>query len=245
MWTTKNYNKSDKIFRGAYNYYRNDNIYAEETFDVYFEKKENSYITVAESLARVATGEMLSIKVEYVVNKEYIPTFVSIEKNMGKEFAKEVFKYVTKRNHIVYTFDNSEGFHHEEEIITAPRYHIATPLASPSMLFLKSKKLDVSGKNSFNVLSTLNQWDFKDSPVFKNIIVERANLTTEKMNIDGQNVQATQYKLYDGEADFKNVKEPPHIRIFLSQHGAIPYVLRADDGTKIQIKYFNNLNKDE
>lgn len=245
MWTSKSYKKEDKIYRGAYNYLRNDNIYAEEAFDVYFEKKESQYITVAESLARVATGEILTIRVEYVYNKEYIPTYVSIEKNMGKEFTKETFCYITKRNHILYNFENSQGENHEEEIITAPKYHIATPITSVSMLFLKSKKLDVSGKNSFNILYTNNQWDFKESPKFRNILIERANLTNEKMNIDGQNVQATQYKLYDADTDFKNIKEPPHIKVFLSQHGGIPYVIRSDDGTKIQIKYFNNLNKDE
>ena len=148
MWTTKNYNKSDKIFRGAYNYYRNENMYAEEVFDVYFEKKESSYVTVAESTARVATGELLNIRVEYIYNKEYIPSYVSIEKTMGKEFTKEVFKYITKRNHILYTFENSRGKNGESEIITAPKYHIATPMTSTSMIFLKSKKLDVSGKNT-------------------------------------------------------------------------------------------------
>ena len=65
------------------------------------------------------------------------------------------------------------------------------------------------------------------------------------MNIDGQNVQATQYKMYDETTDFKNLKEPPHIKIFLSQHGAIPYMIRSDDGTKIQIKYLNDLTEKE
>ncbi len=245
MWTSKNYKKEDKIYRGAYNYYRNDNIYAEENFDVFFEKKESSITTIAESMARVATGEILTIRVEFVVNKEYIPTYVSIEKTMGKEFVKEIFRYVTKRNHILYTFENSKGGSEEKEIITAPKYHIATPVCSPSMLFLKSKKLDVSGKNSFNILTSSNQWDFKDAPVFKNILVERTNLTNEKMNIDGQNVQATPFKIFDADADFKNLKEPPNIKVFLSQHGGIPYVIRTDDGTKIQIKYFNNLNKED
>ncbi len=245
MWTSKVYNKNDKIYRGAFNYYRNDNIYAEESFEVYFEKKENSFITISESLARVSTGEILTIRVEFVVNKEYIPTYVSIHKGMGKEFTKETFKYNNKRSFIQYLFENSKNEQHEEDILTAPKYHIATPNASPSMLFLKSKKIDVTGKNAFNILYTTNQWEFKESPKFRNVIIERANLTNEKMNIDGQNVQATQYKLTDADADNKGLKDPPHIKIFLSQHAAIPYVIRTDDGTKIQIKYLNNLNKDD
>ena len=65
----------------------------------------------------------------------------------------------------------------------------------------------------------------------------------EKINIDGQNVQASQFKIYDEATDFKNIKDPQHIKMYLSQHGAIPYIIRTDDGTKIQIKYLNDLTE--
>jgi hypothetical protein len=68
-------------------------------------------------------------------------------------------------------------------------------------------------------------------------------LTAEKMSIDGQSVQAVQYKLYDDTTDFKTAKEPPHVKIFLSVHGGIPYLVRTDDGTKIQIKYLNDFSE--
>jgi hypothetical protein len=95
----------------------------------------------------------------------------------------------------------------------------------------------------FNILTGFNQWEFKEMPKFKNIILERANLTVEKMNIDGQNVQAIQYKMYDESTDFKLSKDPKHIKIFMSLHGSIPYTIRTDDGTKIQIKYLNDLSE--
>ena len=244
-WTSKTYRKEDKIFRGAFNYYRNESSYAEEIFDVYRDKKEQSIHYISEAIVKVTTGEVLNLHVEYIVNKDYIPTFVAIEKIMGKEMTREVYEYNSRRNHLHYKFTNSKGEEHTEEIATAPKYHITTPTAASAMLFLRSKKFDASGKNSFNILVSYNQWDYKDAPKFKNIILERANLTAEKMNIDGQNVQATQYKMYDETTDFKNLKEPPHIKIFLSQHGAIPYMIRSDDGTKIQIKYLNDLTEKE
>lgn len=240
-WTTRTYRKEDKIFRGAFNYYRNENIYAEEHFDVYRDKKEQSYHYISEAVVKVTTGEVLNLHVEYSVNKDYIPTFVLIKKIMGKESTIETYEYNLKRNLLVYKFVSSKNDEYTTEIATAPRYHISTPTAVSSMLFLRSKKLDASGKNSFNLLVGFNQWDYKETPYFKNIIVERANLTTEKMNIDGQNVQATQYRMYDEGTDFKNTKEPPHVKIFISQHGGIPYLIRTDDGTKIQIKYLNDL----
>jgi hypothetical protein len=244
-WTSKNYRKEDKIYRGAFNYYRNDNSYAEEIFEVFRDKKEQSFHYISEAIVKVTTGEILNIRVEYNVNKEYIPQYVTIEKIMGKESTREVFEYNLKRNHIIYSFTNSKGEVQGDEITTAPKYHIATPTAASSMLFLRSKKFDASGKNSFNILAGYNLWDFKESPKFKNIILERASLTVEKMNFDGQNVQATQYRMYDESTDFKIVKEPQHVKIFLSQHGAIPYVVRSDDGTKIQIKYLNDLTEKE
>lgn len=244
-WTSKNYRKEDKIYRGSFNYFRNENSYAEEIFDVYRDKKEQSYHYVSEAVVKVTTGEILNLHVEYVVNKDYIPQFVAIEKVMGKESTREVFEYNSKRNHLTYQFTNSKGEEHVAEIQTAPKYHITTPTAASCMLFLRSKKFDASGKNSFNILVSYNQWDFREAPKFKNIILERASLTAEKMNIDGQNVQATQYKMYDEATDFKSVKDPQHVKIFLSQHGAIPYMVRSDDGTKIQIKYLNDLNEKE
>ncbi|MGZ3806704.1 MAG: hypothetical protein ACXVCE_01360 [Bacteriovorax sp.] len=242
-WTSKTYRKEDKIYRGAFNYFRNENGYAEEIFDVYRDKKEQSYHYVSEAVVKVTTGEVLNLHVEYVVNKDYLPVYVAIEKLMDKESTREVYEYMPKRNHLVYKFTNSKGDEHSEEIATAPKYHITTPTAASSMLFLRSKKFDASGKNAFNILVGFNQWDYKEAPKFKNIIMERASLTTEKMNIDGQNVQATQYKMYDETTDFKAAKDPSHIKVFLSQHGAIPYMIRSDDGTKIQIRYLNDLTE--
>ena len=245
QWTTKIYRKEDKIFRGSFAYFRNENIFAEENFDVFRDKKDQSFHYVSEAIVKVSTGEVLNLHVEYIVNKEYVPQMVIIEKIMGKESTRESYEYIVRKNHLLYKFINSNGEEHNEEILTAPKYHIATPTAASSMLFMRSKKLDASGKNSFNTLVSFNQWEFKDVPKFKNIILERVGLAMEKINIDGQNVQASQYKIYDEATDFKNIKDPQHIKIYLSQHGAIPYVVRTDDGTKIQIKYLNDLSEKE
>lgn len=242
-WTSKTYRKEDKIYRGAFTYIYNDNSYAEENFDVYKDKKDQTYHYVSEAIVKVTTGEVLNLHVEYIVNKEYIPQKVLIEKIMGKETTRETYEYMPRKNHLVYKFTNSKGEEHIEEISTAPKYHIATPTTASSMIFLRSKKFDANGKNAFNLLVGFNKWDFTEAPKFKSIILERAGITTEKMSIDGQTVQATQYRMYDESTDFKTVKDPQHIKIFLSQHGAIPYMVRTDDGTKIQIKYLNDLTE--
>ena len=244
-WTTKTYRKEDKIYRGAFNYYRNENIYAEEIFDVYRDKREQSYHYISEAIVKVTTGEVLNLHVEYSINKDYVPTFVMIEKIMGKEATKETYEYNSKRNILTYKFTSNKHEEFSAEISTAPKFHISTPTAASSMLFMRSKKIDASGKNSFNLLVGFNQWEHSETPYFKIIILERANLSTEKINIDGQSVQAIQFRMYDENTDFKNIKDPPHVKIFISQHGGIPYMIRTDDGTKIQIKYLNDLTEKE
>jgi hypothetical protein len=245
LWTSKNYNKNDKIYRGSFLYFRNESQYAEENFDVYREKKDQALAYISEASIRVSSGEILNLHVEYVVNKEFIPTFVKVEKIMGKESIVELYEFNPKKNFVVYTYENSKGHKESVEILTAPKFHVTTPTSASSMLFLRSKKFDANGKNSFNVLISHNQWEYKENPAFKNVILERATLTAEKINIDGQNVQATQYKLFDDHTDFKNLKDPPHLKIFLSPHGGIPYIIRGEDGTKIQIKYLNDLSDKE
>jgi hypothetical protein len=82
-------------------------------------------------------------------------------------------------------------------------------------------------------------------PKFTNPIVERIGLANEKITIDGQNVLAAPYRMFDEESDFKTVKDPPHIKIHISPHAGIAYTIRSDEGTKIQIKYLNDLSEKE
>jgi len=245
LWTSRNYTKNDKIYRGQFHYFRNENQYAEEAFEVFRDKKDNTYHYISECIVRVSTGEILNMHVEYIVNKDYIPTFVYIEKIMGKTKSFETFEYNSKRNILNYKFVDSNGNTNTAEVTTAPKFHITTPTAASSMLFLRSKKFDTNSKNSFNVLVATNQWEYTEAPVFKTIVLDRPSVTSEKINIEGQNVQSTQYRIYDEITDFKNLKDPPHIKTWVSQHGGIPYVVKSDDGTKIQIKYLNDLAEKE
>jgi len=245
LWTSKNYHKNDKIYRGAFHYFRNENQYAEENFDVYRDKKEQSYHYISEIVARVSTGEILNMHVEYCLNKEFVPTYLFIEKIMGKDFAIEKYEFNPKKNQIHFEFKSNKTEDTTTDIATAPKFFITSPSAAASMLFLRSKKLDSSGKSSFNILSSQNQWEFQDFPQFKNILIERANLTAEKINIEGQNVQAVQYKMYEDIPANKSAKDPAHVKVYLSQHGGIPYMIKSEDGTKIQIKFLNDLSDKE
>jgi hypothetical protein len=238
----------DKVFRGAYNYFRNDNIYSEETFDVYKDKKELTMTFVSQILSRVATGELLNINVEYTVNKNFLPHHVVIERALGKDYSRETYEHNVRKNILTYTFENKDDTH-ISELMTAPTFHITTPTSTTSSLFLKTKKFDQTSKNFYLLYSSTNQWKYETDPITQSIYMQRVSLTSESITIDGHNVEAIQYKLFEDIDEDENAKKavivPPSLRLYVSQHAAIPYVIKGDDGTKIQVKYFNDLENKE
>jgi hypothetical protein len=240
------YAKEDKIFRGAYNYFKNESIYSEEVFDVYRDRKELSSHFVSEVHSRVSTGELLIVNVDYTISKDFVPQLVVINRSLGNEKVQETYRFNSKKNTITYIFEGSDETV-EKEIATAPKFHIATPTACTSMLFLRSKKYDTTSKNLYTVFSAYNQWRFNEEPKAKTIGIQRLSLTPERLNIEGHVVQATQYKMFEDHESL-NENEPvlaPSLNVWLSQHMTIPYIIHSDDGNKVVIKYLNNLSKDE
>ena len=151
---------------------------------------------------------------------------------------------IIKRGKLKYLFVNVDD---QEEIIMSvpPKFSITTPSVCNSMLYLRSKKFDNTQKNSYVLISANNLWQCEQAPYQQAIAVQRISTTTEKINVDGKTLQAVQYKVFYDSEDEKNMKSAPtnqpDIRVFLSNHMSIPYQLKGD-GTKIQIKYLNNLD---
>jgi hypothetical protein len=245
MATTKK-RKEQKLYRGAFNYMRNDNIYTEETFDVYREKKEMGLIFVAQTISRVSTGELLNISVEYTINKDFLPTKVSVSKTLGNEHVDETYSFNHRNNIVTYTFKTKEE---EEvcEISVGPKFHIAAPVVCTSMTFLKTKKVDATSKTYFSSLVSPNKWTFEGPPVSKNIVIQRLTVTAENLSLDGSNVSAMEYKLSE-QTDEENEMEADtsaFIRVFVSPHVTIPYLIQSEEGTKMQVKYLNDLSEAE
>ncbi len=236
--------RGDKVYRGAYNYYKGEKLYAEEEFEVYKDRKELGMSYFARLHARVATGELLNIYVDYMLTKDYIPQKLLIEKDIGQESVTELFDFNPRKNGLDYIFINKSGQEHLH--LTVPtKFGITTPTASTSMLFLKSKKEDTTSKNYFQVLSSSNQWIFEKEPYLQTIVAERTALSAENLTIEGQSVTATPYRLWDAaELDDGDTTGADHIVAQLSKYGTIPYSVRSTDGTRIQIKYLNDLDKD-
>jgi|GEM_PF-411301 len=238
--------KPKKVIRGAFQYNLNGNIYCEENFEIYRDKKEMLITYFSESMSRVSTGELLKISVEYQVTKDYVPQKVIVKKDLGKEKVEEIFKFDSKKNILSYTFKNKRS-KHTQQVNTSPRFHVFTPSACTSILFFLSKKFDATSKNIYFVISSKNQWEYEHPVDSKMVALEKISLTSDTIKIGGQEVQAVHYKLIEdnkNEGAAKDAK-PATIQVFLSRHYAVPYQLIAEDGTIIQIKYLNNLDDEE
>ncbi|EQC44525.1 hypothetical protein M899_2382 [Bacteriovorax sp. BSW11_IV] len=231
----------DKVFRGSYAYTRNDNVYCEETFEVFRDRKDYTTTFQSQLISRVATGELLNINVDYTVNKDFIPQKVIIDRALGEEKVTELFLFDSKATRIQYSFISRAG---EEKVVlpSSPKFHIATPAMCTCMLFIRSKKFENTGRNYYSTLVSRNLWTYEEEPVFKNIVVQRQSTSTENLTIEGNTVQSVQYKVQE---QLEGVETEDSLRIWLSQHLTIPYLVRTPEGTKIQIKYLNNLDKEQ
>ena len=237
--------RGDKVYRGAYNYFKGETLYAEEEFEVYKDRKELGMSFFGQIHSRVATGEPLNVYMDFTLNKDYIPQKLTIERTLGDNKVCEMYDFNSRTNTLDYLFITKDGQDHLQ-LQVPPKFSISTPCASSSMLFLKTKKEDTTSKNYYATVSSSNQWKCEGSPIQQTIVSERAALASESLNLDGQSVQATPYKIYDAvdlenEEDFDEV---PFITVQISKHSTIPYLVRSQDGIRIQVKYLNDLDKD-
>lgn len=237
---------SKKIFRGAYNYIKKEGAYAEEQFEVYRDGQDQAMHFLAKLHSRVSSGELFSIDVHYSLTKDYQPTFLNIKRSMGTEMVQEIFDVNPRKALLNYIFVSEEE-EISREINTPPKFHLTAPVACSSMVFLRSKKFDATSKNYYTFMSSANQWTFEKDPYSHNITVQRITATAENIVIEGNNLQAIDYRMIEdsntdqGDNDAKLSTGQDSLKISVSPYITIPYLLRSPDGTRIQIKYLNNL----
>ena len=239
--------KTEKIYRGSYEYLNNGRVYAEESFEVFRDNHELTYTFNTEIHSRVATGELLTVTVEYIIGKDYIPKRVEIDKTLGKEHINEIFEANNKVNVVKYFFSNNEESH-ESQISTPPRYHITSPASCSSLLFILSKKFDTTSKNDYTIISSLNQWEYKSDLVSKSLSMKKLSATPDVVDLDDKKLTGDYYELFNFDNDDNAItgkqkeEDNESIKIFLSKHMAIPYILEGQNNTNIQIKFLNHLD---
>lgn len=243
-----------KVFRGAYDYLRGGKIYAEESFEVFKSTKEQFYRIEAKVLGRVSTGETLCINVEYETNLKWVPRIITVSKVLGNQESHEAFLYDARGGKLLYTFKGveSEG---TDEITVGSKFAVITPAASTCLMFIKSKKMNTTSKNSYNIIVSTNDWKYLKTPEPQGMSFERVSSNKETIRLGGANLQAYKYKFGEENLNEPNSssskKKRPFIEVHLSKHIAIPYMIKTpgfeeddlSEQTKIQIKYLNELEE--
>lgn len=230
----------EKFYRGAYSYIKNESLYSEESFEIYKDRKDNAFYFLSQMHSRVSTGELLIIDVHYHVNKDYVPVHVQIKRTLGKAAVREVFAYSPRKGVMTYLFvsDDEEV---KKEFNAPPKFHITTPTVASSNLYLRSKKFDSTAKNYYSFYCSTNQWEYEKPPFMKNVAVQKISSSAEAITVDGQKLQAHEYRIYEDNQDHEDSPQDSYIKVHLSQHVTLPYLIKGDDGTKVQIKTLNNL----
>ncbi len=233
----------EKIYRGAYQYFKNGELYSDENFEVYRDIREQTFTFEVEVLSRVLTGEFLRSQIYYTISKEYIPVDVMLERTLGSKVAKEHFKYSSLRNIVTYNFLGGGG-EIGYELPVPPKFHIMTPASCTSCLYLRSKKFDPTGKNVYSVVTSNNMWNYEEDPVIKGLVTEKKGNTTKTLKLETQEVQANIYQVWEyGSAASPEGIPLGIVDVYTSKHMSIPYLIETKDGIVIKIKYLNNLDQ--
>lgn len=236
-----------KLYRGAYNYFSGDSLYAEESFEVFKDLKDLSINFKSQILSRVATGELLKIDVDYTIGKDWMPRTINLIRTLGKQNIQELYYYDPTKNLITYRFTDSEGQETTKTTSTPPRFHINTPATCCNFLFLLTKKFDINGKNHYTVYSSTNQWSADEDLLQSNITLYRNGPASDPLIVGKSILHGDEYFLVTGihqTGDEASDKLLP-TTLYLSKYMAIPYLVHdPQNGLKVQVKYFNNLDPD-
>jgi hypothetical protein len=231
----------DKIYTGAYVYLKNDTQYCEETFEVFYDPREFTTSFVTQILSRVSTGELLKLNIDYNLNKDWIPYHVTIQKDLGNESITETFIFDSIKNIIKYSFKKKDK-KITKEIPATARFHIATPATCTSMIFILSKKFEQTSKNIYTTFHSPNKWEYDAVPYSKSIALEKVSLLSEKIEIHKNELDAVEYKLFENNHE-DGTQEV--LQVFLSKHLSMPYLLYSEDGSKVEVRYLNDLSEDK
>lgn len=229
----------DPVFKGAYEYYQSKNLYSEENFKVFKNRKDAALSFEVELLTRLDNGEFLKIYIVYRVTKEFTPISVVIDKYIGKQHVQEKYSTFMNETSLTYEFTTDEGTA-KVQIPIPPRYQIATPATVTKFLFLASKKYDATGRNFYNVMTAENTWSYTTPPAMKYVMMERISTTPEEITIKDKLLRGTHFKIFSNEDHHKTHEDP--IDVYISKHFTIPYLIDTGNDIKIQIRYLQEID---
>ena len=233
----------EKVYHGVYLYSHRSNGYSEEEFEVYSSGQGATMAFFSNIYTRVATGEMLHLYVDYIVSRDYLPQMVLVEKKLGDNQTSEIYRYDREKGQVDYYFISGKE-KKQYSIDSTSNFHIATPSAASSMLFIKLRKESDQGQSSHALIGSRNRWYFKAVPSPSSVLVKRPPRDTDNFRISNDVLPAFCYNIYEGLDTQAGPNKIPPVKVYISRYARIPYKIKTTDGLEIKMIEFNNLLKD-
>ena len=239
--TTKLQSNLVKLFHGRYRFYHKQQVYAGESFEVWQNPQDKTLTFRSEIFTPNVKGEDLKITTCYIVDQNYRPIQLVMERCLGEFYAQEVFTPDKELPRLNYIFKTQKS-HKEITMQVPPLYHLATSAICTAFFFSKTKKYDPIALNNFHVITSHNIWEYQGPPQIGEIFLKCENiLTEEERSVGNKKLMGTQFVVSLGKEQGKK----QGISYFISRYHAIPYQVTVDHRMQIEIDHFHQSGGDD
>jgi hypothetical protein len=223
------------LIEGSYLYYEDGKHYADESFKLIKNQGSQNFTFLAEILSRLKTGEFLKLLVKYEINQYFTPIYAKVEKSVGNRFAIENYSFDPTSMEMHYLFESAERKQEYKKNLT-PKHYLTSPAFCTSGIFTLSKKFDSSARTSISLFNSENDWSYVGHPSDKVVYVDHKLSDVSELNINGINLNASLFRLYQYDSGHQNASSEEPVDLFLSKYYGIPYQL-LHGRKKIIIKF--------
>ena len=222
-----------ELVRGSYKFFHKAHPYAEEHFKLFqnFDDQSLTFSSQIRSLRKIK-GEIFHTKVTYTVDKKYLPLYLCVKRNLGRLTSKEFFIPNESWDRLFYRFE-SKNYKKETKLQTPNKYHLANPAICSVLSFSKREQFNSSISKNFNIITSVNFWEYKRAPESRVLSLKCLNPTEkENLTIAERKLIGTRFETF-----LKDNNRPGNkISYFLSDDYAIPYQVIADENVKMEVE---------
>lgn len=239
----KDFIKWTRLFDGAYKYKQNNKAYASEHFHVLSNPDSKDIVYSSESISRAKTGETLKIRTNHVYTDDYKFKNASVEKLLGNQYSKELFKYNLMKGVLDYSFEDYDKKIDKLSIDTSQNFHIQTPDALTTLIFVLSRGLSHSDDIIQKIYFADNVWKYENEVNQKLITIVRPGKgIKDQITVNNHKLKSLCFTIYEDEEHQRSQQAAP--QVYLSDHYGIPYKITGADETVIEIDFLNDLREE-
>lgn len=211
----------EKVLEGKYIFLQNDEQYSEESFTLMREDSINgNFLYQSDILCRVPSGEFLKINVDYETTNSFDPVSVKVFRSLGDKTSTEQYSIDLVDKRVQYTFTNNDNTEVYEKSLTG-KFHISTPAFVTSTLMTQMKKISITQKTIYNVITADNIWTYQNPFSESSIEVELRSLDSVEITLNEKALNTTHCQIRELTNENSGATETADF--YLSKHFNIPY----------------------